>query len=60
MKAPTKTFIGVRLDAEQLARIDALAQGGAAGLKAPRSEVIRLALERGLHVLERESRRRSK
>lgn len=46
-----KTYVGVRLDAEQLARIDALAEG-LYGLKASRSDVIRLAIERGLDALE--------
>lgn len=52
-----KTYVGVRLDSEQLARLDALAKG-LHGLKASRSDVIRLAIERGLDALEREARRR--
>lgn len=50
-EAETKTFIGVRLDTKQVERIDALAKGSH-GLKASRSEVIRLVIDRGLEVLE--------
>ena len=54
-----KIFIGVRLEPEQIARLDALTQGEH-GIKAPRSEVIRLAIAKGLEVLERSSKRKSK
>ena len=55
MASERKEYVGVRLDAELLARVDALAVGQS-GLTVPRSEVIRLALARGLDALEAERR----
>jgi metal-responsive CopG/Arc/MetJ family transcriptional regulator len=49
----SKVFVGIRLEESLIARIDAIAEGQH-GLKVPRSEVIRLALDRGLASLEEE------
>lgn len=58
-KTRRKKYIGVRLDESMLARIDQQAEG-LHGLKAPRSEVIRIALERGLDALEKETGKKKK
>jgi len=49
----TKEYVGVRLDRELLVRVDAIAEGQF-GMKVPRSEVIRHALDLGLNALERQ------
>lgn len=60
MKAATKSaYVGVRLEPELMERLDDLAKG-ANGLKVPRSEVVRLAIARGLTVLERENKAKKK
>ena len=58
-EAGTKTFVGVRLDDAQIAKIDALAKGKY-GLKASRSEVIRMLIDHGLQVVDPSPKDRKK
>ena len=55
----TRAYVGVRLDAGLIDRIEALGEGSC-GMRIPRSDVIRLALDRGLGVLEAEKAKASK
>lgn len=51
-----RVYVGVRVETELLDRIDAIAEGQV-GLKVPRSEVIRLALDLGLKTIEKQNAR---
>lgn len=58
-QALRSVYVGVRLEADLVDRLDQLAQG-THGLKVPRSEVVRLAITKGLTILEKENKAKRK